>query len=243
MKSRWAWGWTATYPLFKWILRIKVHGRENVPTKGPVIIASNHASFFDPPLIGHAAKRECFFLAKEELFGQSKFFRWLIEYFNSIPIKRGKAFDIHLFKEVDRLIKLKQALVIFPEGTRSRTGEFLPFKEGVGLIALRYNIPVVPAYIKNTYKPWQEWLRRDSRVEVFLDEAMHPGERAKEKEKYEAFTRKVEEKIHRLRDIAWEGEKRFEKQCGEFYNTPHYDYVKTLKTRMPKGAAAKPKRA
>ncbi len=241
MKSRWAWGWTITYPLFKWFLKIKVHGGENVPRKGPLIIASNHMSFFDPPLIGHAAKRECFFLAKEELFGQSKFFRWLIEYFNSVPIKRGKAFDIHLFKEVDRLIKLKQAIVIFPEGTRSRSGKFLPFKEGVGLIALRYNIPVVPAYIKNTYRPWQEWFSNPSRVEVFMGDAMYPGERSKDKEKYEAFTKKVEKEIHRLRDIAWADDERLEKQGGESSTAP--PHVKTPQTRIPIGEAAKPKRA
>jgi 1-acyl-sn-glycerol-3-phosphate acyltransferase len=241
MKSRWAWGWTATYPIFKWLLRIKVHGGEEIPWKGPLIIASNHMSFFDPPLIGHVAKRECFFLAKEELFGQSRFFRWLIEYFNSIPIKRGKAFDIHLFKEVDRLIKLKQAIVIFPEGTRSRSGKFLPFKEGVGLIALRYNIPVVPAYIKNTYRPWQEWFRKSSRVEVFIGKAMYPGERSKEKEKYEAFTKKVEEEIHRLRDIAREDDERFENQGGVLSIAPRL--LKTPKTLMPSGHEVKPKRA
>jgi hypothetical protein len=70
---------------------------------------------------------------------------------------------------------------------------------------------------------------------------MYPGERSKEKEKYEAFTKKVEEKIHRLRDIAWAGEEIFEKQGGELYTAPQY--VKTLKTRIPTGEAAKPKRA
>lgn len=206
MKWRWRYGWSLTYPVFRNILGVRVHGRCKVPQKGTLIIASNHMSFFDPPLVGHAAKRECFFLAKEELFFQSKFFRWLITYFNSIPIKRGKAFDTHLFKESARLLKKKQAIILFPEGTRSLKGKFLPFKTGVGMLALRYQAPVMPAYIKNTHRPISEWLSRQSRVEVFFGDLLYPQGSAKSKEDYEKFTRRIESSVHKLADLAWAGD-------------------------------------
>lgn len=202
MKWRWWFGWAIAHPIFRWILGVKVHGREHIPQKGAVLIAANHMSFIDPPLMGYAAKRESFFLAKEELFGQSKFFHWLIAYYNAIPIKRGKAFDMQLFKKTCRLIRKGQAIILFPEGTRSLEGVFLPFKTGVGMLALRYNVPVVPAYIKNTYRPVGEWITRRSQVEVYFAPALYPEGPSKNKEAYEEFTLRVEREVYRLADIA-----------------------------------------
>ena len=202
MKSSWALTWVITYPIFRWLFGIRIHDRRLIPKKKAVLIAANHMSFADPPLMGHAAKRECFFLAKEELFAQSRFFRWLIACFNAIPIKRGKAFDIQLFRKINQLIRKGQAIILFPEGTRSLKGTFLPFKSGVGMLALRYNIPVVPTYIKNTHRPWHEWLSRRSRVEVFFAEPIYPECPSKNKEAYEKFTLHIEREVHRLAAIA-----------------------------------------
>lgn len=202
MRLRWRIGWSIVGPTLRFLFGVRVHGRFCVPRKGTVLIASNHTSFIDPPLVAHAAGRECFFMAKEELFEQSRSFRWLIAYFNAIPIKRGKAFDIQLFRKIDRLIRKGQAIIVFPEGTRSLKGTFLPFKSGVGMLALRYNIPVVPAYIKNTHRPWQEWLTRRSRVEVYFAEPLYPEGPLKDKEAYEEFTLRIEREVHRLADIA-----------------------------------------
>jgi 1-acyl-sn-glycerol-3-phosphate acyltransferase len=202
MKWRWKISWPIAYLIFRWILGAKVHGREHIPQKDAVLIAGNHMSFIDPPLMGYAAKRECFFLAKEELFGQSKFFHWLIAYYNAIPIKRGKAFDMQLFKKTYRLIRKGQVIILFPEGTRSLKGVFLPFKTGVGMLALRYNVPVVPAYIKNTYRPVSEWITRRSQVEVYFAPALYPEGPSKDKKAYEEFTKCVEREVHSLADIA-----------------------------------------
>lgn len=202
MKWRWKIGWSIAYPIFRWLLGVEVHGREHIPQKGAVLIAANHMSFIDPPLMGYAAKRECFFLAKEELFGQSKFFHWLIAYYNAIPIKRGKAFDMHLFKKTYRLIRMGQVIILFPEGTRSLKGVFLPFKTGVGLLALRCNVPVVPAYIKNTCRPVGEWITKRSQVKVYFAPALYPEGPSKDKEAYEEFTLRIEREVHRLADTA-----------------------------------------
>lgn len=202
MRLRWKLGWSIVGPTFRFLFGVRVHGREHVPRKGALLIASNHMNFIDPPLVGHAVGRECFFLGKEELFGQSRFFRWLIIYFNAIPIKRGKAFDMHLFKEISRLIKKKQAIILYPEGTRSLKGKLLPFKTGVGMLALRYNVPVLPAYIKNTHRPIGEWISRHSRVEVYLAPPIYPDGSSKDKQAYEELTLRIEREVHRLADIA-----------------------------------------
>lgn len=202
MRLRWKLGWSLVGPTLRFLFGVHVHGREHVPRKRALIIASNHMSFIDPPLVGHAVQRECWYLAKEELFGQSRFFRWLIAYFNAIPIKRDKTFDTTLFRKVRELIGKKKPIIIFPEGTRSRSGKFLPFKSGVGMLALRYNVPVLPVYIRNTNRPVSEWISRRSRVEVFIGEPLYPGGPSKDKEAYERFTEQVEEAVHRLADIA-----------------------------------------
>jgi len=206
MKWRWRWGWTITVPLFRTILGVKVHDRDKVPVKGAVLIAANHMSFVDPPLMGHAAKRECFFMAKEELFWQSKFFRWLITWLNAIPIKRGKAYDVKLFKRIRELLRKGQAIIVFPEGTRSLKGMFLPFLSGVGMLALRYDVPVVPAYIKNTHRPVKEWIQRKSQIEVYFGDIIYPDEKMKKNKDYDGFTRRVERVVHKLADTAWAGD-------------------------------------
>ncbi|MBN2378468.1 1-acyl-sn-glycerol-3-phosphate acyltransferase [candidate division WOR-3 bacterium] len=206
MKWRWGWGWTISYPLFHDILGVKVHHRDRVPKKGAVLIAANHMNFIDPPLMGHAAKRECWFLAKEELFGQSRFFRWLITWLNAIPIKRGKGYDIKLFKQVKELLKKGQAIILFPEGTRSLKGDFLPFLSGVGMLALRYDVSVVPAYIKNTHRPVKEWITRKSQIHVYFGDMLYPDEKMKKNKDYEGFTQLVERAVHMLADTAWAGD-------------------------------------
>ncbi|MEO0074414.1 MAG: lysophospholipid acyltransferase family protein, partial [candidate division WOR-3 bacterium] len=75
-RLRWRVGWYLTYPLARLFLGLRVHGREHL-TKGPLILAANHVSNFDPLIIGWAVRREVHFLAKEELFQQSKLFAWL----------------------------------------------------------------------------------------------------------------------------------------------------------------------
>ncbi|MEO0102769.1 MAG: lysophospholipid acyltransferase family protein [candidate division WOR-3 bacterium] len=146
MKWRFLLGLFFIYPLAKFLLRLKVFGRENIP-QGGVIIAANHTSNFDPPLLVIAAKRELYFLAKEELFNVSRFFSWLIKSFNALPLSRGR-FSKGLLVEIKNLTEKGKAVLLFPEGTRSRDGKLGRFKPGVGFIAKFTNVPVVPCLVK-----------------------------------------------------------------------------------------------
>jgi 1-acyl-sn-glycerol-3-phosphate acyltransferase len=138
-----------TIRLFLRVLwRYRKFGTEHVPMRGGVIIASNHAAYVDPPFLGAVAPRELFYLAKAELFSNA-LFGWLIRKYNAIPVTRG-VFDRKAISRAVELLKSGKALLLFPEGTRSRDGRLLEPKLGVGKIALEAGVPIVPAYIHNS---------------------------------------------------------------------------------------------
>lgn len=149
-----------------WIWRIlfglKVEGRENVPKNGGVIIASNHLSNYDPPLLGAAVSiRELFYFAKEELFQINKFISWLLRTYNAFEVKR-EGVDRKAIRYAENLLSKGFALAFFPEGTRGRGDEFLPPHPGLGYLALRARVPVVPVLIQGTNKPlWRLFWKRN----------------------------------------------------------------------------------
>ena len=148
--AKWRIGRVVTYPVFRWFLGLREFGKENIPGEGPVIIASNHRSAWDPPLLGFAAyPREVHFIAKRELF--NPVLGPIIRLYNAHPIKRSAGARSALFTALD-LLKKGYAIVIFPEGTRNRTDKpLLPLRRGIQWIAynpdIRDDVKVVPAWI------------------------------------------------------------------------------------------------
>ena len=134
--------------VFHIVFNIKVIGRENIPEeKGGYIIASNHVSNYDPPMVGIVFKGKYTFMAKDELFHVNKLFTWLITKLGAFPVKRGSKDFSALDKAIDSLNE-GRIFVIFPEGTRSKTGELGKPKSGVTLVAARAKVPVVPVFVK-----------------------------------------------------------------------------------------------
>jgi 1-acyl-sn-glycerol-3-phosphate acyltransferase len=142
--------------------RYKRIGAEHIPKTGGVIIASNHVAYVDPPFIGAVTPRELIYLAKVELFSNA-LFGWLIGKYNAIPIARG-AFDRRAIRRAVELLREGKALLLFPEGTRSREGKFLEPKSGMGKIALEAGVPIVPAYIRHSKSLFTTWLGRGGLV-------------------------------------------------------------------------------
>ncbi len=135
--------------IFKILFYMEVEGRENIPEEGPFILASNHLSFLDPPLLGISSPRKLYFLARKTLF-KNKIFSAFIKRLGAIPIEREGS-PMALRKGLD-VLKEGKGLVIFPEGTRSRDGKLKNGKPGVGFLAIKGKCPVVPVFISGTDK-------------------------------------------------------------------------------------------
>ena len=132
--------------IFKVYFNLKFEGKENIPTDGSNIFASNHRSMTDPIVIAMPTKVPCTFMAKEELFQGNIFFKWLITAFGAFPVARGKGDTGAIDVAVDKLSSGRN-LVIFPEGTRSKDGKVGKGKTGVALVAALAQVPVVPVGI------------------------------------------------------------------------------------------------
>jgi len=127
---------------------LRVEGAENVPRTGGVILAPNHRSDCDPVAVGAAAPRPLWYVAKEELF-DIPILGSVMRFFHAMPIKRDAA-DRQAIRRIEETLAKGEAVVIFPEGRVSPTGAFQPLEPGVGLIALRANVPIVPVGLLGT---------------------------------------------------------------------------------------------
>jgi 1-acyl-sn-glycerol-3-phosphate acyltransferase len=132
------------------VWRLKVSGLEHVPARGPVIIAGNHISFIDPPLVGWAAlpKRSLRYLAKMELF-RIPILGWFLRNVGAIALDRSRA-DVAAVRTALEVLGRGRCLLVFPEGTRSKDGRPLRPRSGVGFLAGKSGAPVIPARVVNT---------------------------------------------------------------------------------------------
>jgi 1-acyl-sn-glycerol-3-phosphate acyltransferase len=129
--------------------RLKVYGRENLIEEGPAILASNHASYIDPPLVGVACNKDIYYLARKSLF-EKPVFGPLIARVNAFPVDRDRG-DVAAVRAILQILKAGNRVVVFPEGTRSSDGNLQPAKAGVGLIIAKSLAPVVPIRIFGSY--------------------------------------------------------------------------------------------
>lgn len=177
-------------------LRIRITGRERIPLRGPLIVACNHISFWDPPLVGSFFPRVLAFLAKEELF-QNKVFGALISGYNSIPIPRGPRARSAL-RGAEGVVDRGGAVLIFPEGTRSKTGSFLPPRAGISHLAAVTGAPVLPARIQGSRQIRRSMLRQVEIRIAFGSMMMPPVGPRGRREDAHAYARRVMDAIAAL---------------------------------------------
>ncbi|MDD5431384.1 MAG: lysophospholipid acyltransferase family protein [Candidatus Omnitrophica bacterium] len=134
--------------LLKCFFGFKQTGLENIPKKGGFILASNHVSHMDPIVLSAACPRMINFMAKKELFTGFLFSRWLFS-LRAFPVNRNAA-DIGAIREAFRRVKAGQGLLLFPEGRRNEGDSIGKPEEGVGFLAAKLKVPVVPAYVQGT---------------------------------------------------------------------------------------------
>lgn len=134
------------------LFRFRAHGMHNVPARGGVILACNHQSFLDPVIASCALPRSVTFMARDSLFKILPF-RLLIESLNAFPVQRGTA-DLGAMKTSLRRLKEGWPLLVFPEGTRTKDGSIGSMRGGIGVLASRARVPVVPTCIVGAFEAW-----------------------------------------------------------------------------------------
>jgi 1-acyl-sn-glycerol-3-phosphate acyltransferase len=147
-----------------WSLR--THGRHNIPQVGPALLIANHQSFIDPLLVGLSTRRHLCFLARKTLF-KRPLFTWLLRMLNAVPIdQEGVGKDG--IKTILEQLQLGQAVVIFPEGHRTKHGALQPLMPGVLLLIKRTQAPIVPVGIAGAYDAWPPWRKYPIPSPLFL---------------------------------------------------------------------------
>ena len=178
-------------------LDFHVEGLDRIPRKGPLIVACNHISFWDPPLVGSSIPREMHFVAKAELF-HNPLFGALIRSYNSIPIQRGAQARAGL-RGAEEVLSSGGAVLIFPEGTRNKTGTQMPPRAGVGRLSAVTRSPVTPACITGSNQIRRSMLRQVPIRITFGSPVMPPGSEHPEREEVRAFVQSIMDMIAALR--------------------------------------------
>jgi 1-acyl-sn-glycerol-3-phosphate acyltransferase len=139
-------------------LNLKVYGAVHVPKKGGFLVAANHASYLDPVIIGVACPRDLNYMARHDLFRNAAFAE-LLRQLHVFPVKRATA-DISAIKEAIRRVHRGGGLLLFPEGSRTNDGNLQQAQAGIGFLAAKLGVPVVPAYVKGTYQSFPKGSKR-----------------------------------------------------------------------------------
>ncbi len=151
-------------PAFLVYLRLERIGREHLPRSGPLLLASNHRSFLDPFIIGTLVRRPVYYMAKRELF-EKRWQAWILNALGAFPVDRG-AGDGAAMDTARAILERGDCVVLFPEGTRIRTGPLAEPKRGVARLALETGAPVAPVSVIGSEDVRRGWRIRPRKVRV-----------------------------------------------------------------------------
>ncbi|MFH1092701.1 MAG: lysophospholipid acyltransferase family protein [Candidatus Omnitrophota bacterium] len=191
---------------FKMLFFFKSSGKEYLPKNGGCIIASNHLSYLDPIVLSIASPRILSFMAKQELF-KNPIFSKLITALNSFPLERGSA-DLKSIRFAINKLKDEGTLIIFPEGTRSVSGQINEGQAGVSMLAAKAKVPVIPTLIKGTDIALAVGSKK---IRLFVPLSVHFGkplyftsgsDKDKLKEEYYQFSRDIIAEIQKLKSAC-----------------------------------------
>ena len=156
--------------------KFRVFGLENLPREGGILLASNHQSVLDPVLVAMVLPREMHFMARRTLF-RNPIFRAIIVSYNAFAIERDSA-DVKGVKEAIRRLESGALLLVFPEGTRTGDGSIGRMKPGIGMLAERAAVPIVPVLIDGAYEVLPKGARfpRPGRISVIFGKPLPPSD-------------------------------------------------------------------
>lgn len=162
--------------MFDMFFRGEVVGLANLPRTGGFLLAANHASYLDPVLIGCQVSRQIAYFARKTLWkgGVSS---WWLDSVGVIPVDRDGGQDVGAIKRVLKALKAERGLILFPEGTRTLDGNLQPAKPGVGFMAVKTQVPVVPVRIFGSFEAFGKGrrLRLGCPVTVVFGKAIPPA--------------------------------------------------------------------
>jgi 1-acyl-sn-glycerol-3-phosphate acyltransferase len=197
--------WILCRSLSALILRYRTTGTEYIPRTGGVLLAANHASYADIPLLGCGVRRRLFYVGRANLF-PNRVVNWIIRSLGWIPL-RTERWDRRAFQQVVDLLNAGKAVVIFPEGTRTPDGSLQPGKPGIGMIVAETQCPVIPVYLSGTFDvlPMGASMLRPHPVSVAFGEPIdfrQDREQLEGKALYKHISQTVMDRIAELRRVG-----------------------------------------
>ena len=161
-------------PIYKFVFKGHLIGRENIPQKDAFIMVSNHGSLLDPPLLGHALGRNISFMAKAELF-KIPLIGSVIKACGAYPVKRGIA-DKNTIKTACKKLSNDNCIGIFIDGTRQKNGRVNNPKQGAALLAFKNQKLLLPVAIVNSHRliRFKFWIPLFSKIVIKVGKPIHP---------------------------------------------------------------------
>lgn len=194
-------GWMTLGSAFRSLFGMRVIGAEKLVTEGAVLVASNHQSFLDPPLIGNLYTTELWYLARKTLFRD--FGAWLYPRWNAIPVDQDRP-DMGSLKTVIKLLKQGEKVLVFPEGERTLDGNLGEVQPGIGLIAVKSGAVIQPVRIRGAREalPRGSGKIRFSRISVTVGDPIQLTEEeiksSHGKEGYQKISKRIMDAIAAL---------------------------------------------
>ncbi len=187
---------------YQMLFRGDAAGLENLPLTGGYIVAANHASHLDPPIVGLFLPRQVSFFARKTLW-KPGVAAWWLDAVGTIPVDRDGGTSLDAIKRVLQTLERNKVVIVFPEGTRSPTGELQTAKAGVGLIACKARVPVVPARVFGSFEAFGRdgRLRLGTPISVAYGAALLPADYDHPedgKERYARTAGRIMEAINRI---------------------------------------------
>lgn len=186
-----------SYPFFKIFGRLEIKGINNIPITGSILIAANHLSYIDPPLLATIIPGGCIFMAKHDLFN-IPVLRHIIGYY-AFPVNRQKP-SVSAIKTAVSMLDEGKIVVIFPEGSRGMGSDFLPFKNGIGMISVLSKRNVIPALIEGSDKflPPNKILPKPNKIRITFGK---PLDLSQEDTDYTRISHKIMDSIKNMKDL------------------------------------------
>jgi len=194
-------GWLTLGSAFRAFYGLRIKGREHLVTEGAVLIAANHQSYMDPPLLANLYDTPIFFVARKTLF--RGFCNWLYRQWNAFPLDQDKA-DLTGLKHIIRLLKAGQRVAIFPEGARTLDGNIDVAAPGVGFVAAKSGALIQPVRIRGAFEalPRGAIFLRPSRISLTVGPPIRltPEElqQAAAKDGYDLLAKRIMRAINEL---------------------------------------------